>query len=191
MDRDPDALGIREAAAFVGAHEQTLRKLARSGVIPAYRIGANWRFRKAELVRWMNEQQRRPDGCSVLVVDDEEKICTALVGMLEGFGLRLRYALSGARGLELVAEEAPDLILLDLKMPDMNGPQFLEQLRTSHPGLPVVIVTAYPDSQLMQEASQYPPVMLLAKPVEKELLERTARSVLGERMARASTGDSQ
>jgi len=182
-NHDTQVFGITEAAAFLGAHEQTVRRLARRGAIPSFKVGKDWRFRKEALMRWSEEQQRARAGrCSVLVVDDEEKICKALVRVVERFGCRARQALTGAKGLDLVAHDAPDVILLDLVMPDMNGPQFLAELRKTHPALPVVIVTGHPDSELMHEASQYAPVMLLAKPVEPELLERTVRSVLGEKL---------
>jgi len=67
-------------------------------------------------------------------------------------------------------------------MPGMNGPQFLEELRKTHPSLPVVIVTGYPDSELMQQATQYAPLMLLAKPIDSELLERTVRTAVGDKL---------
>ena len=82
--------------------------------------------------------------------------------------------------------DPPDLVLLDLKMPDMDGPRFLEKLRKTQPDLPVVIVTGYPDSELMKEATHYAPVMLVAKPADAALLERTVRAVAGEKMARAT-----
>jgi excisionase family DNA binding protein len=183
-NHDPHVFGITEAAAFLGAHEQTVRRLARRGAIPSFKVGKDWRFRKEALMRWSEEQQRARAGrCSVLVIDDEEKICTALVRVVERFGCRARHAPSGAKGLELVAQDVPDVILLDLKMPDMNGPQFLDELRKTHPDLPVVIVTGYPDSELMKEAAKFAPVMLLAKPVEAELLQRTVRTAVGEKMA--------
>ena len=191
MNLDSGIFGIREAAAYLGVHEQTVRRLARRDAIPGFKVGRDWRFRKEALVRWSEEQsrggsevQRRGDGpCSVLVIDDEEKICRATCGMLERFGCRARHATSGQDGLALVRQEAPDLILLDLKMPDMNGPQFLAQLRKAHPEMPVVIVTGYPESRLMLEAAQHAPLMMLAKPVEKDLLERTVRVVVGMRPA--------
>ena len=143
-----DVFGIREAAAFLGVHEQTVRRLSRRGAIPCFKVVRDWRFRREALLRWSEEQhrgeaaeQRQGDGgCSVLVVDDEEKICRALSGMLQRFGCRARYATRGQEGLDLVREEAPDLILLDLQMPGMNGPRFLEELRKTHSDMPVGIV---------------------------------------------------
>jgi response regulator RpfG family c-di-GMP phosphodiesterase len=109
----------------------------------------------------------------------EMKVCRAMGRLLTRFGCRVRQATGGKEGLERVAQEAPDIILLDLAMPDMNGPQFLEELRKTHPVLPVVIVTGYPDSELMQQAMQYAPVMVLPKPMDQVLLERTIRVALG------------
>ena len=112
---------------------------------------------------------------SVLIIDDEKKVCTALARTVERFGCRARHATDATVGLELVAQETPDIILLDLVMPGMNGPTFLEKLRETHPHLPVVIITGYPDGDLMQEAARFAPVLLLAKPIEPGLLERTVR----------------
>lgn len=123
--------------------------------------------------------------CSVLVVDDEEAVCQVLLRSTGRLGCDGRYATSGEAGLAMIAEWTPDLILLDLQMPGMTGDAFLARLRQTHPDLPVVIVTGYPNSAMMHEASHHPPVLLLAKPVEPALLERTLRSVLGDRLAPA------
>ncbi len=72
-------------------------------------------------------------------------------------------------------------------MPNMNGVQFLHELRKAHPTLPVIIVTGYPDSELMKQAAYCAPVMLLPKPVERELLERTVRTVVGEKLPSSIT----
>ena len=189
MPRNSEVFNITGAAAFLGAHEQTVRRLARRGAIPAFKVGKDWRFRKEALLRWLEEQQRARGGrCSVLVVDDDEKVCRAMGRLLTRFGCRVRQATAGKDGLELVAKEAPDLILLDLVMPEMNGIQFLHSLRQTHPELPVVIITGFPDGELITHAIRYAPVMLLAKPVDATLLERTLRSVLGEKLASVAVG---
>ena len=186
--REAEVLNISEAAVYLRAHEQTVRKLARRGAIPAFKVGRDWRFRKEALLRWSEEQQRGGGRCLVLVVDDDEVICRTIGRVLESHGCRVRHATCGMDGLASVHQEKPDLILLDLVLPDTNGPQFLEKLRKTHPDLPVVIITGYADSELMQEAVQYAPVMLLRKPVECELLVRTVRTVLGESMVATLEG---
>lgn len=188
MTNESDILNAHAAAAFLGAHVQTVRRLARRGELPAFKVGKDWRFRREALLRWADEQQRGAGRCSVLIIDDEELVCQTLSRMLARFGCHPSYATSGVEGLRLVAHEAPDLILLDLQMPDMNGPQFLKELRQIHPILPVVIVTGYPDSDLMREATQYAPLMLVAKPVEPELLEHTVRTAVGAKLPSRSAG---
>jgi excisionase family DNA binding protein len=188
MTSDSDALNIREAAAFLGAHEQTIRKLARRGAIPCFKVGRDWRFRREALLRWSESQQPGDKRCSVLVIDDEENVCRALVRVLERLGCHTRQALTSAKGLESIAQAVPDLILLDLVMPDMNGAQFLAELRKTHVALPVVIVTGYPNSDLMHQAMQYAPVMLIAKPIDQELLERTVRTAVGHKLAAVAGG---
>jgi len=177
---DSAVLNIREAAAYLGAHEQTVRKLARRGAIPAFKVGRDWRFRRDALQQWTESQQVGGPRASALVVDDEAQVASAMARMLERLDCRTRHTTNAVDGLALVEEEPPDLILLDLMMPGMNGPQFLAHLRQAHPTLPVVIVTAYPDSDLMLEAMRYAPVMLLSKPLAPEALERTLTSILGD-----------
>ena len=185
-----DFMNVFEASALLGIHDQTLRKLARQKKVPAFKVGKEWRFRKDALLRWTEEQQRPGAApCSVLVVDDDEKTCKALARIVERFGCRVRQATGGQEGLQLVRQETPNMILLDLLMPDMNGAQFLAALRQTHPDLPVVIVTGYPDSELMKEAAQYAPLMLLGKPVEAEMLERTVRTLVGAKLAHAAGGE--
>ena len=98
----------------------------------------------------------------------------------ENLGYRANYSQSAEKGLELVSLETPNLILLDLQMHHMNGAQFLKELRKSQPTIPVIIITGYPESDLMLQCAQYAPVMLLTKPIERTLLERTMQSVFGE-----------
>jgi excisionase family DNA binding protein len=183
---ETEVVGISEAAALLGAHEQTVRKLARRGEIPAFKVGADWRFRREALIRWTEGQNVAVTG-SVLIVDDEEKVCELLVRLVERAGYRARSCLNSLHGLALIDDDPPDVVLLDLQMPVLNGAQFLELLRERHPALPVVIVTGYPDGDLMQRASQHAPVGLLGKPVEAALLERTLEMVLGQSRAHASS----
>jgi excisionase family DNA binding protein len=74
-----------QAAAFLGVHVQTVRRLARSGRIPCFKVGADWRFRKQALVRWADSQRFEEVGnhgaCTVLIVDGEARVSAALARM--------------------------------------------------------------------------------------------------------------
>jgi len=118
----------------------------------------------------------------VLIVDDEPLSCRSMSRLLERLGHHPLVAMDARAGLELALHEEIALVLLDLRMPQMTGPEFLEKLRLRHPTLPVVIVTGYPDGELMHEAARFAPLMLLAKPFEPEQLESTVGMVLGERV---------
>lgn len=155
--------------------EQTIRKLARSRQLPAFKVGKDWRFRRVSLLGWIERQQAA--SFSVLIIDDDEDFGRALSQAVEDLGCSASAVTAGAQGLELARRSPPDLVLLDLHMPGMNGPQVLEKLRELHAGLPVVIVTGNPDGKLMPQAMRFAPLLLLSKPVDPALPERTVRSI--------------
>jgi excisionase family DNA binding protein len=188
MTRASDfVFNAREAAVFLGAHVETVRRLARRGEIPSFKVGRDWRFHKEALLRWAEEQRSHDEPGSVLIVDDNAEVGRIMSLIVEKIGYRARYVTDASEGLKQVSRDAPDLILLDLVMPGMTGPEFLRELRVTFPDLPVVIVTAYPDSDLMKQATQYAPLMLLAKPVDADLLKRTVSMAVGEKLARGAT----
>jgi len=183
MERNSEALNAREAANYLGAHVETIRRLARRGDIPAYKIGKDWRFRKSALLRWAEQHHERSMSRSahVLIVDDEETVRGFIRRTLEPEGYRVSEAPGGAEGLDLMRQETPDAVLLDLKMPGMSGAAVLKDIRESYGALPVIIITGYPDSDLMAEALKHAPVLMLPKPVEQEQLVGAVRLALGER----------
>ena len=178
MEKNTDVLNAEEAATFLGAHRETIRRLARKGEIPAYKVGKDWRFRREELLKWAHEHYLRSKPPSILAIDDEPGVRNLTRSFLEEDGYRIRLAASGAEGLALIENEAIDLILLDLQMPEMNGPEFLLRLQETGRSIPVIIITAYPDGDLMVEAMRYGPFTLIAKPFKREVLKLAVHSVL-------------
>jgi len=80
-------------------------------------------------------------GGKVLVVDDSANIRAMVATYLEGEGYRVRAVASGRQALEAAHDEAPDLVILDLMMPEMDGYQFLRAFRRES-GAPVIMLTA-------------------------------------------------
>ena len=87
---------------------------------------------------------------------------------------------NGKEAVEKAEELNPDVVLLDLKMPGMNGPAVLKEIRADYGSLPVIVITGYPDSELMHEALKYSPLMVLAKPIGLHPLLAAMRLALGE-----------
>ena len=173
MAQKSDVLNAREAADFLGSHVETVRRLARRGDIPSFKMGKDWRFRKEALLLWADSHHLRNRSARVLIVDDEEYLRHLIKGLLEPEGCQVYAASNGEDGLTCVSLQGIDLILLDLKMPGMNGPTFLFELRKTHKNLPVIIVTGFPDSDLMAEALEATgdgPIMLLPKPFSPKQL---------------------
>lgn len=79
----------------------------------------------------------------IMVVDDEKNILMLYQSELEDEGYEVVAANSGKEALELFDKENPDLVTLDIMMPDIDGIQVLRQLKEKNPNVPVIMLTAY------------------------------------------------
>ena len=100
----------------------------------------------------------------ILVIDDEESIRGLLDTILRRKGYDVVLADSGRKGLELFRREHPDVIVLDLKMPEMDGLAVLRQIRSLDPKKPVIILTGAGTA----EAEQQVRALGVTEYVEKE-----------------------
>lgn len=82
-------------------------------------------------------------GLTLLFVDDEANILSALKRLFRPFGYRIFTAEGGAQGLEILEREAIDLVVSDMRMPEMNGAQFLEKVRAKWPETVRILLTGY------------------------------------------------
>ena len=183
---EDEVLDAREAAKYLKINEQTIRRLARDNEIPAFRVGGTWRFKKSSLNRWAESQELNRRSPHVLIVDDEEAIRVALQRLLELERFKVTTAGGGIAALEALQEEVPDVVLLDMKMPDMDGPTVLQEIRKGWGSLPVIILTGYPDSDLVSHALQFSPITLLAKPVTPAQVVATVRGLIGNQKVRST-----
>ncbi len=102
----------------------------------------------------------------ILVCDDEELIRWSLSEYLQKEGYRVVEAADGMQCLEQVANEVPDLVVLDLKMPRMGGMEVLQHLQDTDPLLPVVVITAHGAVDSALEATRLGARAYLAKPFD-------------------------
>jgi excisionase family DNA binding protein len=173
-----EVLNAHQAAELLGAHVETIRRLARRGSIPAFKIGKDWRFRRTLLLNWSETNPEAKKQVCILVIDDDDGVCSLMRRYLEPQGYRVITSPTGTDGLIHVRNSSVNLVLLDLEMPVMNGPGFIKELRKEPKEIPVIIVTGYPDSTLMMEASRFGPLMLIPKPIDKKMLLSAVRMTL-------------
>jgi excisionase family DNA binding protein len=165
-----EILNAQEAAQLLGAHVETIRRMARKGKIPAFKIGKDWRFRRSLLLAWSETNPGIKTKPRLLVIDDDRGVRRLMHRYFTPMGYLVTGVANGREGLQHLESHAVDLVLLDLKMPVMSGPAFIREMRKTHADTPVIIVSGYPDSQLMLEASHFGPLMLIAKPIDKKML---------------------
>ena len=116
----------------------------------------------------------------ILVVDDEPQLCTALLRILKMEGYKVRTASDGETALGLVKEKQPDVVLLDVIMPGMDGREICRRLRECTTGTQVIYFTAksgafHPEAmkELRHEADAF-----LAKPASSKQILSQVSSVL-------------
>lgn len=104
----------------------------------------------------------------VLVVDDDKEICSLLKDFLSGKGFEVSCADNGKIALESVAKWAPDAVLLDIKMPVMDGFSALSQIKSRDTDMPVIMLTGYGDVKSAVRAMKLGAYYFLSKPLEIE-----------------------
>ncbi len=193
MEKDR-ILTLREAATYLQLGVPTIYRLAQAARIPASKVGGQWRFRREVLDAWMDAQalrkeHREPNGKkTILVVDDEPTIGEFFKECLEREGHTVYTVEHAQEAFQRAREVNPDLVFLDLVMPEKSGVEIFRELRSWRQDLPVVLITGYPDSALMDEALAYGPFMVMKKPLSVQDIRgvfRTLFAVAGHRTQNA------
>jgi two-component system nitrogen regulation response regulator GlnG len=122
----------------------------------------------------------------ILVVDDDQSIATAFERFLRHEGHVCTLASNAEEALRLVGERDPDLVVMDIRMPGVDGLQTLQQLRSRYPDLYVVMMTAYGTSQTSIDAIRAGAFEYLTKPLDLDQLRNVIRHALAARSGRES-----
>lgn len=127
----------------------------------------------------MAEPQALPVPASLLFVDDEPSILAALRRLFRPHGYKIHVADSAAAGLALLATEVVDLVISDMRMPVMDGAQFLEQVRGRWPGVVRILLTGYADvASTIAAINRGEIYRYVAKPWNDEEIVLTVRDAL-------------
>ena len=161
---------VQKLANYLGVNKRTIYRMLDRGEIPAVKVGRSWRFEQASIDDWLCAHSVGTKA-SILVIDDDATIRRLLTETLDELGHTVVTAKASSEGLELVKQQDFDLVFLDLKMPGMDGAELFGRMKEVRPALPVIIITGYPDSEIMTRALAQGPFAVMNKPFgESEII---------------------
>jgi excisionase family DNA binding protein len=187
---EPDWLTLGQAAKHLGVAQSTIRKWSDSGRVPAfYTPGGHRRYRRADLDDFLAQSggtaaapQRGANGGrrTILIVDDDERLREFVRVNLEMEGYTVREAANAEEGLAALEEESPDLILLDVMMPEVDGWEMLRRVHERHGvgSIPVIMFSGKVGEEDMKSAAARGASGFIGKPFNpQQLIESTKQLV--------------
>jgi excisionase family DNA binding protein len=156
--RDPEWLTLGQAARFLGVAQSTMRKWSDQGRVPAfYTPGGHRRYRRADLDAFLARSGpgRQQHGPSILLVDDDERMRALVRVELERQGYEVQEAASADEGLVAIEVRKPELILLDVMMPHVDGWEMLRRIQERHGAgaIPVLMFSGQVDEDGRRQAA--------------------------------------
>ena len=179
---EPDWLTLGQAARYLGVAQSTIRKWSDDGRVAAfYTPGGHRRYRRADLDEFL--ERSGPASTTepvVLIVDDDTQLREYLRVNLESEGYAVREAASAEEGLSVLEEATPDLVLLDVMMPQVDGWEMLRRVQERHGvgAIPVVMFSGKVDEGAAEEATARGAQGFLGKPFDPQQLIEHAKQLL-------------
>jgi two-component system nitrogen regulation response regulator NtrX len=118
---------------------------------------------------------------TICIVDDEPAILNSLSSILEDEGYQVIVATNGVEGMKVVRSDSPDLVLLDIWMPEMDGLETLKRLRSQFPGILVVMMSGHGSIETAVKATKLGAYDYLEKPLDLEKVTILVRNALHQR----------
>jgi excisionase family DNA binding protein len=181
---DPDWLTLGQAAKYLGVAQSTIRKWSDQGRVPAfYTPGGHRRYQRRDLDGFLDRSG--PGGSTrsgplVLIVDDDERVREYVRVNLQMEGYSVREAANAEEGLAVLEEVSPDLVLLDVMMPEVDGWEMLRRVQERHGvgAIPVVMFSGKVDETAGAKATARGAQGFLGKPFDPQQLIEHAKQLL-------------
>ena len=178
---EPDWLTLGQAAKFLGVAQSTIRKWSDQGRVPAfYTPGGHRRYRRSDLETFLDRSGPGGHGGGplVLVVDDDARLREFIRVNLEMEGYTVREAESAEEALSAIEDQAPDLVLLDVVMPGVDGWQMLQRMQERHGSIPVIMFSGKVDERTAGEAADRGAQAFVGKPFDPQQLVERAKQLV-------------
>lgn len=175
-------LTVKETAEYLRIPLPTVYYLVQRGQIPAIQIGGRWRIKKTSLDRDILRQEKQGQP-TVLVVDDDPALQDLFKLFLKKIGFSRVVVGTAKDAIASLKKQKFDLMFLDLQLPDATGDEVYKAAKQIDPELNVVVITGYPDSDMLDRILQISPVTVLKKPLKIDQLNQTVK-ILGHTIAK-------
>jgi excisionase family DNA binding protein len=172
-------LTVKETAEYLRIPLPTVYFLVQRGKIPAIQIGGRWRIKKSALDRDILRQDKQGQP-TVLVVDDDLGLQDLFRTFLKQIGFSRVVVGTAKEAIKSLRKQKFDLMFLDLQLPDAPGDQVYKTAKQIDPDLNVIVITGYPDSEILDRILQVSPVTVLKKPLKLEQLNQAVK-ILGHK----------
>jgi excisionase family DNA binding protein len=181
--QESDWLTLGQAAAYLGVAQSTIRKWTDQGTLPAIKTpGGHRRYRRSDLELFLERSRpgRPARGPLILIVDDDPGLRGFVRAALEYDGYAVREAANAEEGLEALDEEPPDLILLDVMMPKVDGWEMLRRVQERHGvgSIPVLMFSGKVDERAAADAASRGAHGFIGKPFDPQQLIESAKQML-------------
>jgi excisionase family DNA binding protein len=186
-DGGTEWLTLGQAATYLGVAQSTVRKWSDGGRLSAfYTPGGHRRFRRSDLDAFLagssggTATAERP---LVLIVDDDAQLREFVRVNLEMDGYVVREAGSADEGLAALDEEPPDLVLLDVMMPQVDGFEMLRRMQDRHGvgSVPVIMFSGKVDEETASRAARGGAQAFIGKPFDPQALIESTKQLLSRR----------
>jgi excisionase family DNA binding protein len=181
----PEWLTLGQAAKYLGVAQSTMRKWSDLGRVSAfYTPGGHRRYKRVDLDQFLDRSGRgggtSSEGPLVLIVDDDERLREYIRVNLEAEGYIVREAGSAEEGLAALDDESPDLILLDVMMPKVDGWEMLQRVHEKHGvgAIPVIMFSGKVDERSADEATSRGAQGFIGKPFDPRALIESTKQLL-------------
>ncbi|HEY3614952.1 MAG TPA: response regulator [Gaiellales bacterium] len=182
---EPTWLTLGQAAKYLGIAQSTVRVWTDSGRLPVfYTPGGHRRFLRSDLDAFIqrNGAGSRPRGDAVvLVVDDNPKLRSFIRVNLEFDGMVVREAATAEEGLAALDEDPPDLVMLDVNLPGIDGWEMLRRVRERH-GIETLPVIMFSGESEDDHAEEIGANTFVGKPLDPLALVEQAKALLRVRV---------
>ena len=170
-------LTVKETAKYLRIPLPTVYYLVQRGQLPAIQIGGRWRIKKDSLDKDILKEDRAGQP-TVLVVDDDVSLQNLFKVFLKKIGFSRVVVGTVKEAISALEKQRFDLLFLDLKLPDGPADDVYETAKEIDPQLAVVVITGYPDSEMLNRILSKGPVTVLKKPLKVDQLKQAVR-ILG------------